>query len=270
MLEIVKNNSKENSKDSFQIFMEELERFKFVHLKENDKIIYEKIEVEKKVGLFKRKSVVEIKNGNILKKGDYISLYGLCDIIGKYLEKIYLAYNRICYSMRTVTQSGHNVNIKFEDNILSILDDNNKGIAIDCCALPKVVLDNGEVKYSYLKGTIYDYLPYIMKIKRIIDLVNNNYNVNKYTTLKIETDDLLNTKEITIILQFGEFAVYEVQILASHEGFFKYIHTFSLDTNINKYLSDTKYLSDYRDEMLTNIFIKESDISDIIDIFENI
>ncbi len=265
MLEIVKNNSKENSKESFQIFMEELERFKFVSLKESDKIIYEEISNRKKVGLFKRKSVVEIQNGDILKKGDYISLYGLCNIIGKYLVKIYVANKKICYSMRTATKSVHNVNIKFEDNILSILDDNNKGVAIDCCALPKVVFDNGKVKYSYFKSTIYYYLPYIMKINKIIDLVNNNYNINKYTTLKIEADDLLNTTEITIILQFGEFAVYEVQISVKDNGCdFKCINTFSLDVNINKYLTNNG------DEMLTNIFIKESDISEILDIFENI
>lgn len=258
MLEIVKDNSKESN---YQIFLEELERLKFVPLKESDKIIYEEIAIRKKVGLFKRKSIVEIQNGDILKKGDYISLYGLCNFIGEYLINISYAYSELHNISET---RRHEYNIKFEDCMLSILYDN-KGIVIDCHSLPKVILDNGEVKYSRLKSTIYDYLSYIMQIKRIIDLVNNNYNINKYTTLKIKTEDLLNTKEITIILQFGEFAVYEVRIHgANNEKFWKYINTFSLDININKYLKDN------RDEMLKNIFIKESDISDIIDIFENI
>lgn len=58
MLEIVKDNSKESN---YQIFLEELERLKFVPLKESDKIIYEEIAIRKKVGLSKEKVLLKFK-----------------------------------------------------------------------------------------------------------------------------------------------------------------------------------------------------------------
>lgn len=257
MLEIVK----ENVEDSYKIFLEELERLKSVPLKEDDKVIYEKIEVVKKVGFLKRKSVIETQNGNILKKGDYISLLGLCNTIGKYLEKIYSIRSKLLYELDKAY--GFHIrdkfSIKFEDSMLSILS-KDEGIIIDCNVLPKLVLDS-DAKYSYLKDTIFEYLPYILQYKKIINILKNNYNINEYTTLKIEADDMLNKKEITVILQFGEFAVYEIRIVGTDDGYSKYTNTFSLDTSVNTYLSDNK------DEMLENIYIKESDISDILDIF---
>lgn len=257
MLEIVKGNVE----DSYNIFLEELERLKSVPLKEDDKIIYEKIKVVKKVGFLKRNSVIEIQNGDILKKGDYISLLGLYNVIGKYIEKIYSMHKELLYRLNMAYfPMSDSFSIKFEDSILSILIRDDNGIIIDCNGLPKLVRDS-DAKYSSLKDIIFKYLPSIFQYKKIVNILKNNYNINDYTTLKIEADDMLNKTEITVILQFGEFAVYEIRIVGTDEGYSKYTNTFSLDTKVNTYLSDNK------DEMLKNIYIKESDISDILDIF---
>lgn len=250
---------------NYQVFIQELQCLEKKPV-EDVSIEYEKIQLKKqnhfRLFPFLKKDTVSIeeKNGDILRIGEYITLYGVYKIIFDYLKNMRTAYSNFKELFEAVYMH-ESLSFEFGDNILDI----SKKIRIDCSSLPKLITAQDYTKYEFLKQSLYKYLPYIVNYKTISKCSSKDYNICENTKLSVEIFDMLNTLRVTLILRFRDIAAFEISINScgrSCERIGIEINTYSLDNKTNEYLKNNK------EDMLKNILIKENVIKELLDAFK--
>ncbi len=259
MLEIVKDDVK---KSNFDIFLNEINYLKR-NLADDDNIVTKKVTRNVKKLFFDKKETCEI----VYKKGNYISLEGFCESLKEYVEYIEkktlelennciknkLLYNNsftVCFNGSSLSISSYYFNPFTESSFKYY-------IVIDCSEKIPIIKEDKENIFEKIRPYLYEFLPCVYNYYDFkIETEERTFNIGEITTLKFNISDLINTKKISIDIEFENFAVISIII---EKGNIKCL-TFSGDIYINKYLNDNK------DTILKDIFIEESVINGLLSI----
>ncbi len=215
---------------------------------------------EKEVGLIFKKKIKKEAGKYILRKGNYISLRGICSYIQDFLIILNDANNNFYKSLENAVlgQEIVNYNCNLKENILDINYEDifigDLKLTIDFSKLPKILSDSLNV-YSKIKGEVYKYLRFVNSYKDFLKFIEKDITVLENITFKIEKFEI-DAKSIIVKLNFDNYSLYEVKIT---EKDFK-ICTFSKDLVVDIFLDSNK------NNIFEKIFIEECKLGQILEI----
>ncbi len=261
-------------KSDFSIFNQELGILSRDYLTE-EPIISTKIFKIQEKGIFKKEN--EIKKSYVSGKGEYISLLELCYLIENYTKYIYnsvkefrknlqksickrgerIKHFRLSYEKRYGENYLHFALMKANIAIPSFVFDYDlcKRFSINCGKIPKLSSDSEEL-YNIIKDDVYNFLPYIYSYQNYKEATCSDINIGETATLNIKDLDALNNKGTIVTINFGELAIFEININNNELK----ISSFSRDANTNLYLKD------HGNELLEKIFISKAGIENILNV----
>lgn len=250
-------------RNAFEMFNQELKILKF-EISNDNKILRDVV----KKGIFKSITVDKI----VTKKGNMISLRGLCYYLTNYAKTMCDARERFERNIKKKKRIEFSVKVESTDSkkpYIFLREDSRFSydgtkryeyiyepeIKIECLDIPKLVYGKIEL-YNVIKKDIYEFLNYFCPYVDYLNKLPKNIHIGESTIVRIEDSNLLVDDTVSITVNFGNFALFEIHIKNGKID----IVIFSNDNKISKYLEGNK------NKLLDEIFIPESEIRDILEI----
>lgn len=211
-------------------------------------------------------------NKFVTKKGDMISLRGLCYYLSNYAKTMCDARERFERNIKKKKRIEFSVKVEKADSrkqYIFLREDSwfsydgtkryehiyEPEIKIECVDIPQLVYGKIEL-YNVIKKDIYEFLNYFCPYVDYLNKLPKNIHIGESTIVRIEDSNLLVDDTVSITVNFGNFALFEIHIKNGKID----IVIFSNDNKISKYLEENK------NKLLDEIFIPESKIRDILEI----
>lgn len=233
-------------------------------------VVLENIYSETVSGFFKRKIVKKFEGQYVQRKGNYITLRGIAELLNEYLNVI--IQKKDIFVMNIIDRYfNYNISIEeikifYENYILELSTDYfDKKLKVNCSSIPALLKGNTD-NYNMIKGEVYNFVSVLQLYDKYLRFFKDPIYITDNISLNVESSDILNyiTHEnlikFSLSIKFGDNAILECQYKDNEANLLAY----SRNELFNQYLRE------HKKELFNEIFIDESKISVILSTISNL
>lgn len=227
-------------------------------------VVLENIYSETVSGFFKKKIVKKFEGHYVQRKGKYITLRGLAELLNEYLNVIIhqkdIFVKNIIDRYFNYNISIGDIKIFYENYILELsLDYHDKKLKVNCSSIPALL--KGDIdKYNMVKEEIYNFVSVLQLYEKYLSFFKDYVYITDNISLSSESSDILNyimcngMIKFSLNIKFGDNAILECQYKDNEVNLLAY----------SKNGLFNQYLREHKEDLFNEIFIDESKISEIL------